>query len=58
MENIKGARNMTFYIYREANVFILSDGEASMACATEGEAIDAAVRIAQGSLYCINYFRP
>lgn len=51
---------MTFYIYSANGGYELSDGEAVVAFATEAEAIDAAIRMAQdaNSLYKIFYWAP
>lgn len=53
---------MTFHIYtdRRTDLTILSDGENEQTFATQADAIDAAVRIAQDlkALYTINYWRP
>ena len=52
---------MSFYIYRNRNSYNLTDGtDIAMTFATEAEAINAAVRMAQDAdeLYTINYHRP
>ncbi len=51
---------MTFYIYSANGGYELSDGDAIVAFATEVDAIDAAIRMAQdaNSLYKIFYWAP
>jgi len=50
---------LEFWIWRERDGFILSDGELRLPFTAEADAIDAAVRIAQqvGALYSIAYAR-